>query len=478
MNKLLSIVLSIALFCSPIVYTSAAETPTVDKYLNLEDGTYEDGTVLVTMLSPDDAPLAREGTASFDSQIQIENSYDFGELSTDNLTDGEKNFLSDKSVKVAQVSSTKYSTEELIDKLDSSAYVLSVEPDYCIQKMSSTNDPLSDSQWALDGGGKFNGTTKGISYSRKPQANSSDTPVVAIVDTGIDYTNEDIKDNIWVNPYPNQLPGLYGYDFGDNDIDPLDSSEDSHGTHCAGTIAASADNQLGIAGVASNVKLMGLKVFDASEKANTSYVISAFNYIYQAKQLGVNVVAVNCSWGGNNSSTAFKTIVEQLGNAGVLFVFAAGNSAINHDTSSVICPYDLNTSYTVTVGASTANDLPASFSDYGKSTVDLFAPGEKIVSTVGANIFYPALYPEATQQNMTTYTNSGRQDETMLLHPSSIGMSDHSVDYQTIQHSTEDFFDRSDNGSQYIAFRASSITTSSLYLYLDVTDLNLTTSSI
>lgn len=141
---------------------------------------------------------------------------------------------------------------------------------------------------------------------------------------------------------------------------------------------------------------MALKIFDDKKECYDSYIINALTYLQQAKEAGVPVAAVNCSWGGGTSSTAMKTLIRSLGQSGILFVFAAGNDGKNQDTAQAECPYDLyNTAaysdlrnYILTVGASDTNDSAASFSDYGKSSVDLFAPGENIVSTYNTDTLF------------------------------------------------------------------------------------------
>jgi len=147
---------------------------------------------------------------------------------------------------------------KLIEKLSNNIYVVSVEPDFYQKKMAVSNDLLRESQWYLDGTGYFTGNSLGINHSKLVQKTASKIPIVAVVDTGIDYTHEDLKDRMWQNPYA-ALPGTYGYDFGNGDTDPMDEDSDSHGTHCAGIIGAVNNNQMGIAGICNSVKLMALK---------------------------------------------------------------------------------------------------------------------------------------------------------------------------------------------------------------------------
>lgn len=426
-----------------------------------EEG-YEDGQVILTIASPHKTPLTQEGTASFDKEITIEDSWDFGDAGVLGKTREQQDYLEDKSLYMVKVSSDTYSTEELLSKLDDQAYVVSAEPDYCQEKFAA-NDPMVSSQWYLDGA---NVSSEGIHYSGLQQKSSAKKPVVAIVDTGIDYNHEDLASHMWKNPYP-ALEGIYGYDFGDGDSDPMDEDEDGHGTHCAGVIGAAANNKTGITGISSNVQLMALKVFNSAGKAYNSAVIAAFNYIYQAQKLGVNVAVVNCSWGGGKSSSTMKSLIDKIGKAGAVFVFASGNDGVNHDAAkSKECPYDLNSPYIVTVGASDTTDNKAGYSDYGAASVDLFAPGSQILSTVNYDSFYPALLPAANRDSLCSYFSScNTVDKTLFQPDGSLGVTD-------IIHSPEDSLGNRSSGSLCMKV-VPSASNDTLMLYLDVTDLEL-----
>ncbi|MCH5266083.1 MAG: S8 family serine peptidase [Lachnospiraceae bacterium] len=439
-----------------------------------------EGQVLVTLAAPEKTALTKEGQTSFDSEIQVEDTWDFGNAQPLGDSPAEKKFLSDKTMYISRVSSDSYSTEELMGELENQAYVVSIEPDYYQKKMAVSNDILSDSQWYLDGEGIFSSASEGIHYREAKNNAGADTPVIAVVDTGIDYTHEDLADRMWHNPY-SSLPGRYGYDFGDNDSDPMDEDEDGHGTHCAGTIAAATDNEKGISGISGNARLMALKIFDSDGRVSNSTVVAAFNYIYQARQLGANVKAVNCSWGGGASSTSMKTLIDQMGNMGILFIFAAGNSGINHDYQSPYrqtCPYDIDSDYIVTVGASDLQDRPASYSDFGTASVDLFAPGTQIVSTVNQTSFSPALYPEETRDTLCSFYSSCPDDSVSLYTPEEVGKELDNMYYGSVYHSDLDYFNDSTDGSLCLDIKVPYRGDSIFSLYLDVTDLGLTPSNI
>jgi subtilisin-like proprotein convertase family protein len=167
---------------------------------------------------------------------------------------------------------------------------------------------------------------------------------------------------------------IHGYDFANHDGDPMDDF--FHGTHVAGTIAAVANNDIGISGVAPNVQIMALKFLDASGGGVTSDAIAALNY---AVANGATIS--NNSWGGGGFSQAFQTTIQNAANHGHIFVAAAGNDNTNND-SNPFYPANYNVANIVSVAATDAFDNMAWFSNYGKQTVDLGAPGVDIYSTM------------------------------------------------------------------------------------------------
>ncbi len=366
----------------------------------LEDGTYVGGQALVSMTTTRAAALTKEGTVSFDRNITVKECWEFG-AAEDAGSERVKNY-------VALLSSDTYSAQELMEIAAEKYYVDAVAPNSYAHLCEAGNDPLSDYQWYLDGSGAMETVSRGIAFSDM-KAVPSAQPVVAVMDTGVDYTNEDIRQSMWINPYKDQgLAGTYGYDFANDDDDPMDTY--GHGTHCAGVIAAQSDNGLGITGI-SNAKIMALKVAkDGEDTFDTAGVISAFEYIIQAQQLGVWVTAVNCSWGGGRDTGAIlNTLIDKVGKNGALTLFAAGNDAINWDAVAVPMrqtPYDLKSEYVVITGASDENDDMVYFSDYGNTMVDLFAPGSNIISTIHKGKFLPQFWETEKRRQMTSYYNT------------------------------------------------------------------------
>lgn len=434
-----------------------------------EDGhEYIEGEVLVTIASPKKTVLARKGSEISDEDITVEQSWDFGTAEDLGTTQAQRSYLAEKELYVSEVSSDNYTTEELIEKLKDNAYVVSAEPNY-VQKLASvTSDTYSDSQWYLTGLTDKN--SKGINYTRSES--KGDTPVVAVVDTGVNYNHEDLKEHMWVNTY-SSLEGVCGYDFGGNDADPMDT--DGHGTHCAGVIGAVTDNNTGIAGVADDVKIMALRVLDRDDNVSNSGIIGAFNYIYQAQKLGVNVRAVNCSWGGGSTGSELETIMNKIGSAGALFIFASGNDGINTDSVSAEklgTPYNIDCDYIVNVGASTTSDQAASFSDYGKKTVDLFAPGDAIFSCVLSETFQPSAYSEEKRQKLTSLYSSCTAEDLTLYTPDELGISTRGISYSGVTHSSYGSYSDTTTGSYLLKFSSSGRADASVYLDVDALGLS------
>jgi len=182
---------------------------------------------------------------------------------------------------------------------------------------------------------------------------------VAIIDTGVDYTHEDLDANF--------DPTLLGYDFVNNDSDPMD--DNGHGTHVAGTIAAE-DNDIGVIGVAPEANLYSLKVLNSSGNGYYSDIIDALGWCVDN---GIQVASM--SLGGSSDNALFHTACDNAYNAGVLIVAAAGNSG----SSSILYPARYDS--VIAVSASDSFDNLAYFSCYGSQN-ELAGPGVSITSTL------------------------------------------------------------------------------------------------
>ncbi|MGN1317869.1 MAG: S8 family peptidase [Lachnospirales bacterium] len=343
------------------------------------------------------------------------------------------------------------SLEELekgIETIKSYSNVLSVQPnfDYNNTAITSTNDPLIEEQWALKNDGDFymeeqknqfpvfdlpfgipqmpgqwhipdnfgipggimgfgyNGTSSGPNVIAKEDVDiNADEAwniynggkrevIVAIIDTGVDYTHEDIAENIWINEdeIPNNgidddnngyTDDVYGWNFYNGNNHVYIGDEDSHGTHGAGTIAAKANNGVGIAGInqGKNVKVMVCKALGGSEgTGKTQSIINAIKY---AEANGASIC--NLSLGTSNNDEALYNTIAQ---SSMLFVVAAGNNGTDIDvTPTYPASYDLDNIISV---ANVNYDGSLHYSSgYGKNSVDVAAPGSYILSTTVGNTY-------------------------------------------------------------------------------------------
>jgi serine protease len=166
---------------------------------------------------------------------------------------------------------------------------------------------------------------------------------------------------------------LIGWNFVNNTNNPLDDND--HGTHVSGTIGAIGNNGLGVAGINWRAQIVALKFLDSSGSGSISAAVSALNY---AVANGIRVT--NNSWGGGGYSSALNSAITAAQNAGDIFVAAAGNNGSNND-SYTSYPSNYPQPNVLAVGSSTSTDGRSSFSNYGATTVDLFAPGSNILST-------------------------------------------------------------------------------------------------
>jgi subtilisin family serine protease len=189
----------------------------------------------------------------------------------------------------------------------------------------------------------------------------------------------------------------YGYDFADNLPNPTDSG--FHGTHVAGTIAALGNNQLGVIGVDYLARIMALKASSDGNTLSDSAIIEAIQYATMMKNRGVNITAINESFGGGGSNSTERAAMQAAGNAGIIFCVAAGNNTANNDTTAFY-PASYRLTNMIVVAASDQNDALASFSDYGANTVDLAAPGVNILSALPVSQAGTLAY---VQQGSTTY---------------------------------------------------------------------------
>ena len=269
-------------------------------------------------------------------------------------------------------------------------------------------DPRFDEQWALANSGQRGGK-QGADISAMHAwltTTGSDKVVVAVLDSGVDYTHEDLAPNMWKRPagipaYQDDELGTIddedGFNAIDNSSDPMD--ENGHGTHCAGIIGAEGGNNIGITGVNWKIRIMPLKFMNAGGYGTTKDAIEAINYVIDRKKAGVNVRVISASWGGTQRSRALEEVIQEAWKNDILFVAAAGNSTVNNDRSP---HYPSSYPNVLSVAALDRNDALARFSNYGVKSVAIAAPGVDILSTWLGNE-----YKEASGTSMATPVVSG-----------------------------------------------------------------------
>lgn len=212
----------------------------------------------------------------------------------------------------------------------------------------------------------------------------SDAVIVAVSDTGVDRVHPDLANQIWNNPgeiagngidddQNGKIDDTWGWDFSDGDADPQDLH--GHGTHVAGIIGAEGNNSIGVAGVNWNVRIMAVRFLDAQGSGSTEGGIETI--LYAAKN-GARLI--NASWGGGDASQALKDAIDFAYSKGTLFIAAAGNDSSNTDQTPNY-PSCLESEGVISVASSAADGSLSSFSNYGRTSVDLVAPGSDVLST-------------------------------------------------------------------------------------------------
>ena len=347
-------------------------------------------------------------------------------------------------------------TTQAIEALSRQPGIRFAEPNYTVAVQATSDDTLytNGSLWGMHGAqtGSSYGSSADTAWANGKTGSTK--TVVGIIDTGIDYRHPDLYQNVWLNqgeipaalksvltdtdgdqlitfrdlnatvnkPYVTDANGngyidagdlladtrwadgsdtdgntysddLIGWDFVNNDNNPLD--DNNHGTHVSGTIGGVGGNGAGVAGVNWSTQLMGLKFLSATGSGAIADAQKALNYYTAMSKVapaGSDFVGTNNSWGGGGFSQSMQDAIARTGQAGNLFVAAAGNggSDARGDNNDTLANYPSNYSTTATLGwdavvavaALTSSGALASFSNYGNLTVDLAAPGSGIWSTV------------------------------------------------------------------------------------------------
>ena len=283
-----------------------------------------------------------------------------------------------------------------------------------VPRPSTGEDPLFSKQW-----GMIDNHVKEAWKIANPSPLESKPFIVAVIDTGVDYTHEDLLPNMWRNPgetgvdqngknkdsngidddQNGYIDDVVGWDFVSNDnkpydlaVEPIDllkgGGNPGHGTHCAGNVAASANNGKGVSGVAPNTKIMALRFISEKGGGTTADAIKAIKYAVDNGAL-----VTSNSWGSEGedpndkeSNQALRDAIQYAQDKGTLFIAAAGNGhqGVGYNNDSDAAP-SYPASYTheniISVAAIDINDQLGTFSNWGPRSVDLGAPGVKVFST-------------------------------------------------------------------------------------------------
>lgn len=281
----------------------------------------------------------------------------------------------------------------------SAAGVQYAEPDYRLKVQAMPNDTAFNTLWGMHNTGQTGGFLDADIDAPEAWdiATGSRDIIVAVIDSGIDYTHPDLVDNMWTNDaelngeegvdddengYIDDIYGcdLWGDGAGTPDGDPMD--ENSHGTHCAGTIGAVGNNGEGVAGVCWNVRLMACRFLGPDGSGYTSGGIAALQYA-----IDMGAIISNNSYGSSGFNQAQYDVIRAAQNAGHLFVAAAGNGGNDgigddNDGAEPDYPSSYNLDNIISVLATDASDKTPIFTNFGQTSVDLAAPGVSINSTI------------------------------------------------------------------------------------------------
>jgi subtilisin family serine protease len=288
------------------------------------------------------------------------------------------------------------------------------EPNFVYHHTAVSTDPYytNGSLWGMYGdatspANQF-GTQAGEAWAAGHTGSSN--VYVGVIDEGIQFTHPDLAGNVWTNSFESEngidddgngfVDDMHGWDFANDDNTIYDGGAkgtlDDHGTHVSGTIGANRNGQ-GVVGMNWNVTLISGK-FLGRNGGTTVNAIKAVNYFTDLKtRHGLNIVALNNSWGGGGFSQALLDAIVGAAKEDILFIAAAGNGGRDgvgdNNDSTASYPSNYNTTVgagwdsVIAVAAITSSGARASFSNYGPATVDIGAPGSAVYSTTAFNSY-------------------------------------------------------------------------------------------
>ena len=287
--------------------------------------------------------------------------------------------------------------KEAIEVYQRHPAVLYAEPNWIVHHQATPNDPAFADLWGLHNTGQSGGVPDADidAVEAWNLTTGSASVVVAVIDTGIDPNHPDLTANLFRNTADcnsnsidddgnGQIDDCFGINTAANTSSPLD--DNNHGTHVSGTIGAAGNNGVGVVGVNWTVRIMACKFLTAAGSGTVADAIDCLEYVKLMKDRGVGIVATNNSWGGGGFSQALFDAIEAHLQRGILFIAAAGNNTSSNDVTPFY-PAGYQLPNVLAVAATTRIDSLAAFSNFGRQTVSLGAPGDTILSTTPNNTY-------------------------------------------------------------------------------------------
>lgn len=305
---------------------------------------------------------------------------------------------------LAKTQDGEKSLSKALTDVESIPGVIYAEPNFIYHAIDSAHtlapsDPSFELLWGLQNRGNNEPLPAG-GRSGTPGVSGADAQVedawkitrgsyqvrIAVIDTGIDYDHPDLKENVWTNTAEANgksgvdddkngfVDDIHGFNFAVGNGDPKDGH--GHGTHCSGTIAAKHDNGVGVAGMMDEATLIGVKFLADNGQGTAEGAIKSIDY---ATKLNVDIMSN--SWGGGGYSKALEDAISAANKRGIIFIAAAGNNGTENDKTPHY-PSNYQLPNVISVAAHTAQDTMAIFSNWGKKTVHIAAPGKNILSTM------------------------------------------------------------------------------------------------
>ena len=293
---------------------------------------------------------------------------------------------------------TKISVKAAIAIYKKNPSVQYAEPDYYVHTQNTPNDPQFGEQWALSNTGQ-NAGVAGADVNGPATwdlTTGNRDVVLGIIDTGVLYTHPDLQANVWNNTLeiPNNnidddgngyVDDVHGINAINKKGDPLD--DNGHGSHVSGIMGAEANNGIGVSGINQKVSIVGCKFLDADGGGSLGDALTCMEYMVKLKRrpdVPVNLVATNNSWAGGDYSQAMMDAIHSHRDAGILFMAAASNDGLNNDTEGTY-PANYPSANIISVAATDHKDELAYFSNHGRHSVHVGAPGVDILSTYLGN---------------------------------------------------------------------------------------------